>query len=72
MPAIIDGRKMTPPEPLVKTLAALDGLAPEDELIVILNCYPTPLFSALEQNGFVWEEMSKESGEMEIHIRRAP
>lgn len=72
MTPIIDGRKMTPPEPLVKTLAALDGLGPEDEVIVILNCYPTPLFSALEQNGFIWEEINRENGELEIHIRCAP
>lgn len=72
MSPIIDGRKMTPPEPLVKTLAALDGLGAEDEVVVILNCYPTPLFSALEQNGFIWEEINKENGDLEIHIRRAP
>ena len=51
MSRIIDGREMQPPEPLERTLAALDQLAPGEELILLLHCEPQPLYSILRRNG---------------------
>jgi hypothetical protein len=68
---VVDGREMQPPEPLEKTLEALDRLPPEGELLVLLYCHPTPLFRILRNNGYVWQEDITADGTHEIRIRRA-
>lgn len=67
---VIDGREMQPPEPLEKTLAALDTLPAGGELLVMLYCHPNPLFNILRNNGFVWQEDIRDDGTHEIRIRR--
>lgn len=71
MPHIIDGREMQPPEPFERAMAALDELAPGDELVLLLYCQPHPLFNVLRRNGFQWHEEIKADGTHEIHIRHA-
>jgi uncharacterized protein (DUF2249 family) len=68
---VVDGREMQPPEPLEKTLEALDRLPPEGELLVLLYCHPNPLFNILRNNGYVWQEDITADGTHEIRIRRA-
>lgn len=68
---IIDGRDLLPPEPLELALSALDTLAPEDELVMLLYCRPQPLFSILRQNGYTWVETVQDDGTHEIRIRKA-
>lgn len=68
---VIDGREMQPPEPLERTLAALDTLPADGELLVLLYCHPNPLFNILRNNGFVWQEDVRDDGTHEIRIRRA-
>lgn len=68
---IIDGREMQPPEPLERTLEALDGLPPGEELLLLLYCHPLPLFNILRNHSFVWEEKILEDGTHEIRIRHA-
>lgn len=68
---VIDGRDMQPPEPLEKTLTALDALGPGDELLLLVYCHPVPLFNVLRNNGYVWQEDVREDGTHEIHIRQA-
>lgn len=68
---VIDGREMQPPEPLERTLAALDVLPADGELLVLLYCHPNPLFNILRNNGFVWQEDVRDDGTHEIRIRRA-
>ncbi|MDP1652300.1 MAG: DUF2249 domain-containing protein [Rhodocyclaceae bacterium] len=68
---IIDGRDMQPPEPLEKTLTALDELGPSDELLLLVYCHPVPLFNVLRKNGYVWQEDVREDGTHEIRIRQA-
>lgn len=67
----IDGRDMQPPEPLEKTIAALDTLPPDGEVRLLLYCHPVPLFNILRNNGYVWQEMTQDDGTREIVIRRA-
>jgi hypothetical protein len=69
--AVIDGREMQPPEPLEKTLVALDTLPLDGELLVLLYCHPTPLFNVLRSNGFAWQEDVRDDGTHEIRIRHA-
>lgn len=69
---IIDGREMQPPEPLERTLEALDGLAAGEELLLLLYCHPLPLFNILRnQGGYVWQEEVLEDGTHEIRIWHA-
>lgn len=67
----IDGRDMQPPEPLEKTIAALDTLPADGELRLLLYCHPVPLFNMLRNNGYVWQEAILDDGTNEILIRRA-
>lgn len=68
---VVDGREMQPPEPLEKTLAGLDQLPADAELLLMVYCHPVPLFNVLRNNGYVWREDVLEDGTHEIRIRRA-
>ncbi len=70
-PLIIDGRELQPPEPLERTLAALDELQPEQELVLLLNVEPHPLYSILIRNGYRYVAEFKPDGTNEIRIRKA-
>ncbi|MBU1237530.1 MAG: DUF2249 domain-containing protein [Gammaproteobacteria bacterium] len=71
MPHVIDGREMVPPEPLEATLAALDGMSDDDELLLLLYCRPHPLFNILRGEGYVWSEELQADGTREVRIRKA-
>jgi len=71
MDLVVDGRDMQPPEPLEKTLAALDALPRGKELLLLIYCHPVPLFNILRKNGFTWTESTREDGTHEIRIRHA-
>ncbi|MEK7736765.1 MAG: DUF2249 domain-containing protein [Pseudomonadota bacterium] len=68
---VIDGRDLLPPEPLELTLAALDTLGPEEELLLLLYCEPHPLYSILARNGYRYRAELREDGTNEIYIRKA-
>ena len=68
MPVTIDGRSLSPPEPFERTMEALDGLAAGDEVLLILNCRPQPLYRALIRNGFAWRETPRDDGSLAIRI----
>jgi len=72
MARTIDGRLLAPPEPFEQTMAALDELAPGDEILLLLNCQPRPLYRVLQRNGFVWREVALDDGGLEIHISHGP
>lgn len=66
---LIDGRDMTPPEPLERTLQALACLPAESELTLLLYCRPQPLFDILQQGGYAWTESIASDGTHTIIIR---
>jgi len=68
---LIDGRDLEPPEPMELALAALDTLAADETLTLLLYCHPRPLFNILRENGFVWQETVQDDGTHEIVIRKA-
>ena len=70
MTHLIDGRDMVPPEPLERTLAALDALPHGEGLVLLLFCHPVPLFEILGKIGFSWTEVVAVDGTHEIRIRR--
>ena len=68
---MVDGRGLSPPEPLELTLTALDTLPDGEELLVLLYCEPVPLYSVLKQNGYTWRAQTLPDGTNEIRIRKA-
>jgi uncharacterized protein (DUF2249 family) len=71
MPVLIDGRELEPPEPLERTLAALEQLPEGEEVVLLLYCRPGPLFSILRQDGrYAWQESVLEDGTQQIRIQR--
>lgn len=67
---LIDGRDMEPPEPLERAVAELATLGPEDELVMLLNCEPFPLYAILDGSGFGHRSERLPDGTNEIHIRK--
>jgi len=67
---VIDGRELQPPEPMERTLEALDTLTEGDEVLLLLYCQPHPLFSILKNNGYAWNEDVRADGTREIRIRK--
>ena len=70
-PRLIDGRGMEPPEPLELAVAALGSLAPGEELVMLLNCEPLPLYAILERSGYRYRSERRADGSNEIHIQKA-
>ena len=66
----IDGRGMQPPEPLELALAELGVMASGDELVMLLNCEPLPLYDILDRGGFERHSLARADGSKEIHIRK--
>lgn len=48
----LDVGGMEPPEPMVRILEALDLLAPNERLCVLIDREPHPLYRVLEKYGF--------------------
>ena len=72
MTTVVDGREMEPPEPMVRTLEALDTLADGDDLLLLLYCQPHPLFTILSRHGYTWSDELRADGTREIRIRKLP
>ena len=70
-PQLIDGRGMEPPEPLELAVAALGTLAPGEELVMLLNCEPLPLYAMLDGKGYSHRAERRADGTNEIHIKKA-
>lgn len=68
MTTVIDARELEPPEPFERVMEALCDLAPGDDILLILNREPFPLYRVLERNGYAWETASFADGRFEIHI----
>jgi uncharacterized protein (DUF2249 family) len=61
---------LEPPEPFERVLDALDHLGPGDQLKVVIDRRPVPLFRVLERNGFVYREAPGTDALLEITIWR--
>ena len=66
----LDVRGMEPPEPLERILRQIGGFGPGDQLRVIIDCRPHPLFRILERDGFAYSEQPGTTSLYEITIRR--
>lgn len=68
-PVVIDGRGLQPPAPMELTFAALDKLGKGEELTLLLNCQPFPLYQILRREGYTWQEQW-DDGTCAIRIRK--
>lgn len=71
MPILIDGRGLMPPEPLERTLRALETLPPGEELTLLVNCHPEPLLFLLQDLDCTCEEVTRPDGTHQLSIRRS-
>ena len=67
---LIDGRDMQPPEPLELAVAYLSTLAPGEELVLLLNCEPLPLYAILDRSGYRYRVERRADGSNEVHIQK--
>lgn len=65
----IDARGMEPPEPFERAMEALCELQPGEEVVLILDREPQPLYRVLARNGYAWATTHHDDGRFEIVIR---
>lgn len=65
---VIDARGLEPPEPMLRTMEALDHLEPNRKLLVLLPREPFPLYRALELDGFSWQTEHQANGTVTVLI----
>ena len=70
-PRLFDGGGIEPPEPLELAVAELGTLAPGEELVMLLNCEPLPLYSILDRSGYRYRSARRADGSNEVHIQKA-
>ena len=68
---VIDARELPPPEPMARTLTALDDLAPGGEIVLLVTREPTPLYGVLARNGCSHRTEFQADGSVAVHIRLA-
>lgn len=68
---VLDVRGMEPPEPMMRTLAALEQLAPGETLVQLNVRAPKFLFPRLEELGFSYEVRDGGDGVVRTLIHRA-
>ncbi len=67
-PALLDNRGLEPPQPMQRTLAALEQLAPGATLTVLTDRQPLFLFEALEEQGYTYATTSAPDGGFQTQI----
>jgi uncharacterized protein (DUF2249 family) len=68
---VLDVRGLEPPEPMVRTLSALESLPPDHTLVQLNVKEPRFLLPQLEERGFAYEIREQEPGLVRVLIRRA-
>jgi uncharacterized protein (DUF2249 family) len=66
----LDVRGLEPPEPMVRTLAALEALPPGHTLVQLNLRVPQFLLPVLAERGYTWEVDESASDHVEVRIRR--
>ena len=67
----LDVRGLEPPEPMVRTLAALEALPADHTLVQVNTRVPQFLLPVLAERGFVWEIDDTTAGRVIVRIRRS-
>jgi uncharacterized protein (DUF2249 family) len=64
----IDARQLEPPEPFERVIDALGKLAPGDQVLLILDREPRPLYRFLSSNNYGYQATWTEDGACEVRI----
>jgi uncharacterized protein (DUF2249 family) len=67
---VLDVRDLEPPEPMVRTLAALEALPPGGTLVQVNERVPQFLLPQLTQRGYTYEVQEQQPGVVRVFIRR--
>jgi uncharacterized protein (DUF2249 family) len=59
---VVDGRGLTPPEPMERVVAALDHLQPGQRLRFLIHRHPYPLYDLLSRHHYRYETTSLPDG----------
>lgn len=66
----LDNRGLEPPQPMMRTLAALEELPEGEELIINNDRRPMFLYEELDERGYKHETIELEDGSFQITIRK--
>jgi uncharacterized protein (DUF2249 family) len=67
-PRIVDCRGLEPPEPMERVLTAISRLQGEEQVLMIIDREPRPLYRILERNGYRYHAELTAAGDFEILI----
>ena len=67
---ILDNRGLQPPEPMMRTLKALEELESGQSLTIINDRRPMFLFEELQQRGYAFETTERDDGSFQIQINK--
>jgi tRNA 2-thiouridine synthesizing protein A len=67
---ILDNRGLEPPQPMMRTLAALENLKKNETLTIINDRRPMFLYEQLEELGYKQRTEPQEDGSYKIEIYR--
>lgn len=67
---ILDNRGLEPPQPMMRTLAALENLKEDEKLTIINDRRPMFLYEQLEELGYKNRTEQQEDGSYKIEIFR--
>lgn len=67
---ILDNRGLEPPQPMMRTLQALETLSENETLTIINDRRPMFLFEQLDEQGYRYQTEQQEDGSFKIEIYR--
>ncbi len=67
---ILDNRGLEPPQPMMRTLAALETLGEQETLTIINDRRPMFLFEQLDEQGYRYTTEQQNDGSFKIEIFR--
>jgi tRNA 2-thiouridine synthesizing protein A len=67
---ILDNRGLEPPQPMMRTLAALETLGEHETLTIINDRRPMFLFEQLDEQGYRYTTEQQNDGSFKIEIFR--
>ena len=67
---LLDNRGLEPPQPMMRTLAALEELEKGQSLVIINDRRPMFLFEQLDELGYLYLTEQQEDGSYKVTISR--
>jgi len=68
---ILDNRGLEPPQPMMRTLAALENMGDEEVLTIINDRRPMFLYEQLQELGYEQHTVQQTDGSFKIEIFRS-